>query len=190
MIYESLNFICGELNAFLRNAFQITEDKAIVSNLINHDGSVPLALSDKLVITLVNIEQETSIANQGFTKITGSSYIIRNQPLNLNLYVLFSGYFNNYNESLKFISACIAFFQRNYVFLRTNFPAMSEDTDKLVFDMIKTDYQSINYLWGSLGAKYVPSMIYKMRMLTVDENNIRQEGGLISKPIVNAEKSN
>jgi hypothetical protein len=58
---------------------------------------------------------------------------------------------------------------------------MSENIDKLVFELLKTDYQSTNYLWNSLGAKYVPSMIYKVRMLTIDENNVRHEGSLISK---------
>jgi hypothetical protein len=58
---------------------------------------------------------------------------------------------------------------------------MGENTDKLVFELLKTDYQSTNYLWNSLGAKYVPSMIYKVRMLTIEENVVRYNGALVSK---------
>jgi hypothetical protein len=184
MINEALEFISSELNNYFKSTFEITEDKAIVSNLVDPNGSVPVSVNDKLVICLVNIEQETSIANLGFTHNTGVSYQVRNQPLNLNLYVLFAANFNNYNESLKFVSSTVSFFQANYVFLKKNYPSMADNTDKLVFELLKTDYQNINYLWGSLGAKYMPSMIYKMRMLTVDENNVRFEGALISKPQV------
>ncbi|MFO0355967.1 MAG: DUF4255 domain-containing protein [Sphingobacteriaceae bacterium] len=181
MINETLEFISVALNNHFKNVFQVTEDKTIVSNIINSDGSVPIAINDKLVVCLVNIEQETSIANLGFTHNTGQSFQIRNQPLNINLYILFAANFNIYSESLKFISSTISFFQGNYVFLKKNHPNMSENIDKLVFELLKTDYQSTNYLWNSLGAKYVPSMIYKVRMLTIDENNVRHEGSLISK---------
>ncbi|HEY1040794.1 MAG TPA: DUF4255 domain-containing protein [Bacteroidia bacterium] len=181
MINEALEFISTLLNNHFKSVFQVTEDKAIVSNIVNADGSVPIAINDKMVICLVNIEQETSIANLGFTHNTGQAFQVRNQPLNLNLYVLFAANFNNYNESLKFISSTISFFQGTYVFLKKNYPNMGENTDKLVFEILKTDYQSTNYLWNSLGAKYTPSMIYKVRMLTVDENNVRYENAVISQ---------
>ena len=187
MINETLEFISIALNNHFKSIFQVTEDKTIVSNIINSDGTVPIAISDKLVVCLVNIEQETSIANLGFTHNTGQTFQIRNQPLNINLYILFAANFNNYNESLKFISSTISFFQGNYVFLKKNYPNMAENIDKLVFELLKTDYQSTNYLWNSLGAKYVPSMIYKVRMLSIDENNIRYEGPLISKTQVSSQ---
>jgi hypothetical protein len=186
MINEALEFITGELNNHFKNAFKVPDDKAIVSNLVDASGHAPLAIHDKLVICLANIEQETSIANLGFTHNTGQSYQVRNQPLNINLYVLFAANFNNYNESLKFISSTIAFFQSNYVFLRSNYSSMGEGIDKLVFELLKTDYENAHYLWNAIGAKYLPSMIYKMRMLTINENNIRYEGSLVSKPQVNA----
>lgn len=191
MINEALEFVCTELNNYFKSTFQINEEKAIVSNLVNPDGSVSVNINDRLAICLVNIEQETSIANLGFTHVNTASqtFQVRNQPLNINLYILFAAYFNNYNESLKFISSTVSFFQANYVFLRANYPNMGGNTDKLVFELLKTDYQSINYLWGSLGAKYVPSMIYKMRMLSIDENNVRYEAPLISRPEVNTQRN-
>jgi hypothetical protein len=184
MIDKSLTFICSELNAYFEASFQLREEKVIVSNLINHDGSVPIAISDKLVISLINIEQENSIANLGFTGAKGKSYTAGNPPLNINLYVLFAAHFHNYNESLKFISATIEFFQSNYFFLKADYPNMDGNTDKIVFELLKTDYQSINYIWGSLGANYMPSMVYKMRILTVNKSNIGSHGSLLAKPEV------
>ena len=184
MINEALQFVEKELNNYFKATFQITEDKTIVSNLVNADGSVPISTNYKLVISLVSIEQETSIANLGFTQKTGTGYQVSNQPLNINLYVLFAANFNNYNESLKFISSTINFFQANYVFLRKDYPSMGEQSERLVFELLKTDYQNAHYLWNALGAKYVPSMVYKMRMLTINEHNIRSKGALLTKPEV------
>jgi hypothetical protein len=82
---------------------------------------------------------------------------------------------------LKFISATISFFQFNYVFLSKEYPALEKLVDKLVFELLKTDYQNAHYLWNALGARYMPSMIYKLRMLTIDENHILQEGALITR---------
>ncbi len=180
MINEALEFIASELNVYFRKIFQVSEDKVIVSNLVNAEGNTPIAINDKLVICLANIEQETSVANLGFVRKTNDGFQVRNQPLNISLYVLFAAHFNNYNESLKFISATISFFQFNYVFLSKDYPALEDLADKLVFELLKTDYQNAHYLWNALGARYMPSMIYKLRMLTIDEQNILKSGSLIS----------
>lgn len=184
MINEALQFVEKELNKYFRAIFQITEDKTIVSNLVNADGSVPVSINDKVVISLVSIEQETSIANLGFTHKTESGYQLSNQPLSINLYVLFAANFNDYNESLKFISSTINFFQANYVFLRKDHPEMGGQSERLVFELLKTDYQNAHYLWNALGAKYIPSMVYKLRMLTINEHHIRHKGALLTKPQV------
>jgi hypothetical protein len=179
MINGSLEFICGKMNDYFKSVFDVTEEKATVSNLINSDGSVPTSITDKLVICLANIEQETSIANLGFTGKSGENFQVRNQPLNINLYVIFAANFNDYNESLKFVSATVAYFQSNYVFLKKDYPQLKDVSDKLVFELLKTDYQNVYNIWSALGAKYLPSAIYKMRMLTINEASVRQEGKLV-----------
>jgi len=170
MINDTLRFISGELNSYFKGRLEINEDKVIVSNLLNHDGTVPVQILDKLVITLVNIEQETTLFNQGsFERRTSpGAYVKKNPPVYLNLYVLLAAYFNNYDESLKFISGAISYVQGNHVFARRDYPALGNDIDKLTLEIVNSDYQNINYLWGSIGARYVPSMTYKLRMLIVD----------------------
>lgn len=171
MINESLEFICSQMNEHLKKQFDITEEKVIVSNIINVDGSVPIQNNDKLVICLANIEQETNIANLGFTHKLGNEYQLKNQPLSINLYILFAANFSNYSESLKFVSATISFFQANYVFTQKDYPQLNNISEKLVFELLKTDYQNVYNIWNAIGAKYLPSVIYKMRMLVINGDN-------------------
>lgn len=171
MINESLDFICSQMNEHFKKQFDVAEEKAIVSNIINVDGSVPIQNNDKLVISLANIEQETSIANLGFTHKQGNEYQLKNQPLSINLYILFAANFSNYSESLKFVSATISFFQANYLFTQKDYPQLSNISEKLVFELLKTDYQNVYNIWNAIGAKYLPSVIYKMRMLVINNDN-------------------
>ena len=132
------------------------------------------------MITLVNIEKEiTGKSNTG--SISGGAMANRSQTMNINLYVLFSAYFNsnNYPEALRFLSFIIAYFQYKNVFTPANTPRLDSGIDKLVFEIASITPEQLNNIWGSIGAKYMPSVIYKMRMLTFDESIIKE-----FKPVV------
>jgi hypothetical protein len=47
--------------------------------------------------------------------------------------------------------------------------------------MYNLSFQEQNNLWGSMGAKYVPSVLYKVRMVTIDEGSIVLEVPEIGK---------
>ena len=84
--------------------------------------------------------------------------------------VLFSAYFKpgNYTEALRFLSFVIAYFQYKNVFTRANTPQLDAGIDKLIFEMANISPEQLNNIWASLGAKYMPSVVYKMRMVTID----------------------
>ncbi len=54
------------------------------------------------------------------------------------------------------------------------------DIEKLVFEMASITPEQLNNIWGSLGAKYMPSVVYKVRMLTFDNNIVREYRPLIT----------
>jgi hypothetical protein len=97
-------------------------------------------------------------------------------PVCINLYILFSAYFsgNNYPEALRFISFIIAYFQSGRVLTPANTPSMDARLEKLTFEMESIGTEKMNNIWATLGAKYMPSVVYKMRMLTFDESIIRE----------------
>src|SRR5690606_8144067 len=132
--------------------------------IVNQDGTIAIQGENKVFVTLVNIETESG--GKSNSCIPGSSVLSnKSSAVTINLYVLFSAYFSNgnYPEALRFISFIIAYFQQNSVFTRMNTPRMDKEIEKLVFEMATISPEQLNNIWGSLGAKYMPSVIYKVR---------------------------
>jgi hypothetical protein len=97
------------------------------------------------------------------------------QPLALNLYVMLAANFNsaNYAEALKFLSNAISFFQRQPVFDHQATPGMDERIDRLVLDIENLNVQDLSSMWGMLSGKYLPSVLYRVRVVTFDARDIR-----------------
>ncbi len=154
MIYEALDEIADELNQHFKLRFGITEDKLFISTIVNNDGSDAIE-KDNVIMHLVNIREEKLIANR---HNSGG-----NPPVSLNLYILFTTNFSGklISEGIKFISEIIGFFQSDNV--------IEAPGTKLIMELQNLDFQEQNSLWASLGAKYSPSVVYKARMVTIDE---------------------
>jgi hypothetical protein len=173
MIQEALSCLTDEINLYFRSKLKINEDKAVLSGILSADGSVAIREENKIIITLVNVEKETINGNNAIPNVA--------VPLNINLYVLFSAYFSagNYSEALRFLSFVMGYLQQKNVFNRSNTPQMDSHIVKLVFEMENLSTERMNNLWASLGAKYMPSVLYKMRMLTIDGSIVREYRPLV-----------
>ncbi|HET6253606.1 MAG TPA: DUF4255 domain-containing protein [Puia sp.] len=169
MIQEALSCLTDEMNLFFRSKLKINEDKAVLSGILSADGSVAIREENKIIITLVNVEKETMI--NGLNTVPNTA-----APLNINLYILFSAYFSagNYSEALRFLSFVMGYLQQKNVFNRSNTPQLDSHIMKLVFEMENLSTERMNNLWASLGAKYMPSVLYKARMLTIDGSIVRE----------------
>jgi hypothetical protein len=170
MIDKTFAFLLDELNVFLKTRYPSAEPHAVLSCLLNQDGSVPPGIDNKLVLSLVNVERETAAPSSTMQPRGGGGYARVNPALNLNLYVLVAASFgNNYGEALKFLSATLAFFQSKPVFTAQTAPKFPKELEKLSFEMVSLDFQALNNLWSNLGGRYLPSVLYKARMLTVQD---------------------
>lgn len=173
MIYESLSCLVDEMNEHFRSRLKVNEQKVVLSSLINQDGTVAIQGENKLVVTLINVEREPArgLSQKGGGVISNSS-----PPVNVNLIVLFSAFFSqgNYPEALRFLSFIIGYFVNKPVFTHSNTPALDSKIDKLSFEMLDLNTDTLSNMWSSLGAKYMPSVVYKMRMLTFDDTFVRE----------------
>ena len=174
MIYESLSCLAEEMNIFFRSKLKITEDKVIVSAIVSQDGSVAIQGENKVVISLVNMMKDTTVKREvsAGASVTGSGP----RPICLQLSVLISCYFtaNNYAESLRFLSFVISFLQTKNVFDHSNTPQLDDAIDKLVFEMESYEPDRLNNIWAILGAKYMPSVLYRTRMVVLDASVVRE----------------
>jgi hypothetical protein len=171
MLERTLSFLADQLNAHLGARYPSSEPHAVLSSLIGGDGTVPSGIENKVVLSLVNIEREVSAAGSGTQlRAEGEGFIRTNAPLNLNLYILAAASFaGNYDEALKLLSAVLGFFQGRQVFTVQNVAGFPRGLEKLTLEIVNLDLQGLNNLWGNIGGKYLPSVLYKARMLTVQE---------------------
>jgi hypothetical protein len=51
--------------------------------------------------------------------------------------------------------------------------------------MVSLNAEQINHLWAVLGGKYFPSVLYKVRMLTIEDDTPGQQGQFISELAIN-----
>lgn len=92
-----------------------------------------------------------------------------------HLFILITANFNDYNTGLEFISGAIRFFQSKNVFTRQNTPDLDPAIEKLIAELYTLSFEQQNYLWSSLGAKYIPSVMYKVRMIVIQEAQKQEE---------------
>jgi hypothetical protein len=174
MIHNLLPIVGEELNDYFKSKFDINEDRVIVSNLMNQDGSIAVEGNNKVVFHLVNIEEETTLKASSGTSSYAGGFGSSGGNINLNLTVMFSAFFTgkNYVEALKFLSSVIYFFQSKPVFTQSNTPGLTPNIEKVVFDIISLEPRDLNSIFSMIGAKYMPSVIYRVRMLTFSSDNI------------------
>ncbi|QCK14524.1 DUF4255 domain-containing protein [Mangrovivirga cuniculi] len=166
MIYSAVQSVADALNDYLSNRFRQPEEKVIISNIINMDGSAGVTEPDKIILTLANLEQET--INQK-NPVVGSP-----RPVKMNLFILITAAFEglNYPEGLKYLSGVISYFQSHKVMNHQNTPDLDPGIEKLSFEIYNQNLQNLSHLWGSMGGKYMPSILYKVRVISFDENNV------------------
>jgi len=185
MIAKTLTFITHLLNQELKMNFGFKDDRVVASSLVNPDGSMPNNAENKIVISLVNLEHETVMKSMGnYLTDGGKSYAKVAPSVKLNLYVLISANYDssNYIEATKILSFIIGVLQANPYFTRQTNPELQAPVEKLTFEIFNLPINELSHIWSGIGAKYVPSIIYKVRMLTIQEDKIKKEipgiGGL------------
>jgi len=162
MIYEVLQTLTDNLNIYFRTKLKIQEDKAELSAVVNQDGTIALQSENKVLVTLLNIEREP---------FSASGQIIGRQKLSLNILVIFSCHFSNsnYSEAIRFLDLIITYFEENYTLEAQN---IYDGNNKIKVEIETYNIDKVHNVWATIGAKYLPSVVYKLRMVVVDSNSI------------------
>ncbi len=124
------------------------------------------------------------------------AWSIRNPPIFLNFHILIVATHANYTNALLDLSRAIKFFQFSNVFdqnsvapasLTTNAPQNALDrlseTFKLIFELYSPTMEEVNHLWGTLGGKQYPFVLYTLRLLEMTFKATQAEAGLITQVV-------
>jgi len=185
MIFETLSFLAAESNKYLNLKLGSTTDPRLklgnVSRALDTTLTGKASLEDKALLSLVNIEEDR-VAKQHENEFrSGSKAIYKNPPLLLNLYVLVSINKDDYPESLVLLGHIVQFFQYQNRFTPLTHPSLDSRIEKLTVELYTLSFEQVNHLWSVLGGKYLPSALYKVRQLTIDEDVELSETGLIKE---------
>ena len=178
MLSKTLSFLSDLLNREIKMTYGIDEDRVVVSSLVNPDGTVSEIIENKVVLSVINLEHETTVKSMG-NYVTGSDNKFGKTapPVYLNLYILISANYNsgNYLEALKMLSTVIGVFQANTYFTKQSNPEMQNPLEKLTIEIFNLPINELSHIWNGIGAKYVPSILYKVRMISIKEEIIKKE---------------
>ena len=172
MIHQVLSAICDEVNEFIRQELSLRDDVVVLNNIIDVRGDVNMQVDNKVCLFLMRIEEEKLIKSGGFQGNAGMS-----PTLFVNLYVVFAANFPdpNYKEALRFISLVLEFFQGKNVFGMGNSPSLPDGIDKVSFELMSLDFNEMNNMWSMLGGRYLPSVVYKVKMLPFNQGMVRDD---------------
>jgi len=187
MIDTTLNFLTQEINSFLKIKNNTPNDDKIVLTSIATDSGLVIP-NKSLGLSLINIEEERVFKEQRATYLNENGKVQSYNPeLRLNLYILITSNFqdkliedpsDDYREGLKQLSYVILFFQSKNVFTNDNSPLLSSidpNIQKIIVELYSYSFEQLYNFWSVVGTKYLPSVLYKVRMLRFQGGTINAE---------------
>jgi hypothetical protein len=175
MIDSALSQLADQLNEHLRRRFHLSEDLAVLSNLHEQNGALVPLVNNKLVLFLAGVERDTVAYRASFGQGQGlSAHLSMPEPIYLNLLMMCAANFSgsNYPEALKFLSGAIGFFQSKPVLDHQNSPDLDERLERLILNIENLSSSEMHSLWGIHSGRYLPSVLYRVRMVSVDGQHI------------------
>ncbi|WP_158596881.1 DUF4255 domain-containing protein [Aquimarina sp. BL5] len=168
-----------KLNEYFKNVVGTTESDII--EFISTTSNDPVSFTnDKITPFLINISEDRKFRNPDqYSGIVRNGIRTQTNPeIRIELLILFVSKFSKYDQALKFLSHVIKFFQVNRIFNPLNSPQLSdENIEKLVVELISIPLEEQNQVWHSLNTSYLPSVLYRVRLLSfIDEQSIEFVG--------------
>lgn len=105
-----------------------------------------------------------------------------------------SACYPDYSKSMEVLSYILQYFHVNKIFKFSNKPVSEQvDTEsieytfmenlktdlQLSFDLFSLTFEQLNFLWGTLGGRQLPFVLYKARVLEIDTTLHKKGGGYI-----------
>ena len=203
MISHALTIVMNELDKHLVDSYGADPSQVGLGNVSEGVVSVPgngALLRDRLYLSLVNIKEEKTLKNLP-DRIRNDANLrvsYENPPIFLNFLILIMTTHTDYVNALTVLSRAIRFFQFKNVFTQDNVdpasittssvpinPLDQLETFKLIFDLYSPTMEEVNHMWGTLGGKQYPFVLYSLRMLDLKFRGVQKESGLITEVVEN-----
>lgn len=188
MIFEAIALLLKQVNDYISQVDGTAgaPSQAVSGNIAQLDrAEIAQELDNHIVLSLVNVEEERALKN-GPTAFTTSSRDVayRNRPVHLNLFLLFTANYRNYGTALKRLSQVLTFFQskQKFTFANSpipNLPQAGIADFSLAMDLLSLSFEEVNHLWGFLGTRESPFVIYRGRLVVIADQRVLEGGARI-----------
>lgn len=192
MIHHALQFLTDEVNTYLNliNGSTEAEGKLILTNVATQEGNWAIP-PNRLGLSLINIEEEKVFKEQRSSFVNAQGLAQQYNPeIKINLYILFTANYTSslaetdgveYLEGLKQLSYVLSCFQGKNVFTPDNSPSLEgTGLQKLVVELFSYNFEQLYNFWTVLGAKYLPSVLYKARLIHFQDERVMQQQETLS----------
>lgn len=168
MIETAIHTIQQELNTQLKTAFQLAEDILIVRSPLQD------LEKHKLILSLVKIEEDSSLKSTSLNP----SKSLQQAPISINLYLLFAASIelSNSEKAYKYLSEVVRFFHNKPLFNPQNSPNLGNGAlEKISMELVNQSFEEQSQMWSMLGSPYLPSLVYRVRILSLGSDSIQTE---------------
>ncbi|TNE49971.1 MAG: DUF4255 domain-containing protein [Bacteroidetes bacterium] len=198
MIAHALDILRNELAANLatypasNGGFSVALENIAQYNPATVDPNEPW----DIVLSLVNLKEESSLKNvpHYVRNDVTAKVTYENPPVFVNQMLMFTVVRANYPLALTALSRIIRFFQSKRVFTQDNVaPAslagttiLEEDQLEdftLIMDLYSPSLEEVNHLWGTLGGKQYPFVLYSLRLTGLKYRTVLSESGMITEVV-------
>ncbi len=190
MIRTSLEFVRAALDAYLverENDTSYPPGSVDLKSIVLPNGTIDITDTSHVTVMLVGLDEERREGKRPQYVPTDDKQLVKlNPPVEIDLCVLFVASNKDYPTALRDLSDVIAYFQANPVFDATKYPSLNASVDlpekkpwqlitRLSFTLQSLTFEQQNNLWAMLGSKYIPSVVYRVKMLTVFETRAQEK---------------
>ncbi len=178
MIDAALKFIADQVNAQLRKRTGASLGEASCGPLVDDKG----AWVQPLDTLLFQIDEERALREQVPSRvIVGGREVVMPPPLKLNLVVVIAARFQQYDQALRTLSLVLGYFQSHPLFTPSDSPALPAGIDRLAIELQSYGPEQLNQMWTCFGGKHLPSVVYRLRMVVLQDDEPSGTGAPITQ---------
>jgi hypothetical protein len=151
-----------------------------VGPLVDDRGNWVVTM-DTLRLTLFQIDEERTLREPLPERtIVGGREVVLPPPLKLNLVLLFAGRFQQYDQALRTLSHLMAFMQARPLHTPAESPGLPAGIERLALELVSYTPEQLNQMWACIGAKHLPSVVYRLRLVMLQDTEPSATGAPIT----------
>lgn len=168
MLDSALTFLADAANTYIQKRTGAVLNVIETGSLADDQGK--WAFKDALRLALVAVEEERTIREQLPERVLiDGSHVLLEPALKVNFVVVFAARLGNYDDSLRYLSYVMTFFQAHPAFSPDEFPGLDARIERLAPEMLSYGPEQLNQMWAYIGTKYLPSVAYRVRMVVLQD---------------------